>query len=377
MARGGVRGYVRARVGKSTPAGRRRAVRRLRAIKGLRGNVARRHTTMLPGMSLGAPIQRFQSTVGNLTRSTCAIMSQRPSKQVSLMKRVGAPNFYTGQYPLRVDAPYGFQEINSWGLLRTGDLASLQNLPIPQGGSTLNIANRICVQSYVATLTCANASTAPVELEIYDIGLKRDIPTQIAIVGAPNAVAPSPSYTYLAGETPTSFWQAGSQMAHNEAPVTSGVGGRYRNVAASPFDSALFKDYFYVKKRTQVMLSQGGIHRHTLLGKVNKVIDASLFGQKPVVNGAGCTSNMTAAFKGFTSFVMVVQKGLPVSDASTEATVTTSDTHVDYILDWRYKWTYVLDNSYAVYNADGLTSPASGQIINVGNGLPEPIAFTA
>lgn len=344
-------------------------------VRGLRGVNRRVRSPGLGGNrpSLGNKIQRFQSLNGSLTSSRCAIMSQRPNKQVVALKRVGAPNFLTGQYATRVDAAYGFQEPNSWGLLRTADVVSLVTNPVNIAGTAANIPFRICLDSYIANLTMANASTAPVELEIYDIGLKRDIPSQLAVKGVLNG---SGGYVYTCGGDPTSFYSAGAQMANNQAPIAAGVGGAYRNVASSPLDSALFKDYFYVKKRTHVMLSQGGIHRHALFAKVNKVIDNTMFSQFPSPDGTGALSNWTTAFKNVTSFVMVIQKGLPVSDAATAANVTTSDTHVDYILDYRYKWTYVVDNSYAVANTDSLTSPASGQIINVGNGLPEPITYT-
>lgn len=373
MARGGLRGMRSTRVSRPRATRARRArntrVRFGVPVRGLRG-VNRR--VRAPGLgstrpSLGRAIQRFQSVNGNLTNSSVVLLNQRPNRQVSTLKQVGAPNFFTDQYPLRVDYAYGFQEVVDFNVGSTALLRKLTTLPVNVPGQTTNIPFRICIESYIGNLTMANASTAPVELCIYDIGLKRDIQTSLQIQGNATQV-------YDFGGGPASFWAAGSQMANNLPPIAAGVGGAYRNIGASPFDSPLFKDYYYVKKRTHVLLSQGGIHRHSFTGKVNRLIDTTMLNQWQTA-GPGVQS-WTNGYKGFSSFVMVVQKGLPVSDATEAANVTTSDTHVDYIMDYRFKWSYVLDHTLAVYNADTLTSPASAQIINVGNGLPEPIAFT-
>jgi len=57
---------------------------------------------------------------------------------------------------------------------------------------------------------------------------------------------------------------------------------------------------------------------------------------------------------------MVVHRGFPVSGSADEnAVVTTADTHIDFVWDCRYTFTYVINNQSLVYNTDGLQTLAA------------------
>lgn len=309
---------------------------------------------------------RFTALNGNMTNSKCMHLATRLRKAPYLMSKVAVSTISSDQYAFRQNSTYGFQGVSSMGLLTQQYLAKLPLYPTTSPGVSLSLPYRILVQSIVSNITIANACTAPVELELYDIVLKRDLP--LALQWKQNANVWTVGLAY-----PDQCWDMGSYANNNTIP-TGGTGPQ-ANIAASPFDSTLFNAYFKVKKRTKVLLGQGGIHRHTIVSTPNKILDSVLFNQ---VSNASMTTPTSGnlGWKSLTSFCMVVQKGTPCSNAETATDVTTSETHVDIVQDWRIKWTWVSDSTYGVQNNDSLTTPASGQIINVGNGTAEAITFT-
>lgn len=364
------RGNLRGSSRRGRPAGGLRVAFKVKR-RGLRGRATRKggaglaRRQMYPRMQVSGA-GRFTSLAGNMTNSKCTHISVRPRGSARLMGRVAVSTISSDQYAFRADSQYGFQGVSSIGLLTQQYLAKLPLYPATIPGVGGNLPYRLVVQSIVSNVTIANACTAPVELEIYDIVLKRDLP--LALQWTQN------SNTWTVGLAyPDQCWDLGSYANNTQIP-TGGTGPR-ANIAASPFDSTLFNAYFKVKKRTKVLLGQGGIHRHTIVSTPNKILDSVLFNQ---VSNASMTTPVSGnlGWKSLTTFCMVVQKGTPCSNAETVTDVTTSETHVDIVQDWRIKWAYTADNSYGVHNADSLTTPASGQIINVGNGLPEAIAFT-
>lgn len=369
------RGYKRngmtvARVGvrASTLGAKKRQtnVRRLRRAKGLGLGPMSARTQYVPKQLVSKPAGRFTALNGNMTNSICTHLAVRPRYVSKAMTKVSVSTILSDQYAIRVDGKYGFQAVSSYGFMTQQYLAKLPLYPATVPGVGTNLPYRINVQSVVGNVTLANACTAPVELEIYDIVLKRDLP--LAVQWKQNANTWTVPQMY-----PDACWDIGSYA--NNATIPTGGSGPQANIAASPFDSTLFNAYFKVKKRTKVLLGQGGIHRHTVVSKVNKILDSVLFNQ--IANPSVTTpTSGELGWRSLTTFVMVVQKGLPVSDAEAATTVTTAETHVDVVQDFRIKWNYVTDNSYGVYNTDSLTSPATGQIINTGNGLAEAITST-
>lgn len=291
----------------------------------------------------------------------------RPSRQVIALEKVGAPNQWTNQYSFRVDNAYGFQDACSFNFCDPLRLAQLpQSIGI--GGVNGIPPFRYVLDSVIGSISMANATTAPVELDIYDIVLKRDLPLTL------NIWQNAQGYTAGAAPYPDVIWKYFIAMNNGLPGTTPIANSAAKNIGASPFDCTVFKDYFKVKKRTHVMLSQGGVHRHQVVQRPNKLLDSTLFNQNNPL--APDINRSLGGIQGLTTYVMVVQRGFPVSDAESAPTVTTSLGSVCYVQEYRYKYTWVADNVYSTYNGDSLTSPVSAQVINVGSGAAEPILVT-
>lgn len=291
----------------------------------------------------------------------------RPSPQVIAIEKVGAANQWTNQYSFRVDNAYGFQDICSFNFCDPLRLAQLpQSIAI--GGSSGIPPYRYVLDSVIGSISMANATTAPVELDVYDLVLKRDLPLALNIFqNGQNFTAGNAPY-------PDVIWKYFIAM-NNGLPSTTPIGNSAaKNIGASPFDCTVFKEYFKVVKRSHVMLSQGGVHRHQVVQRPNRLLDSTLFNQQNPL--APDINRSLGGIQGLTTYVMVVQRGFPVSDAESAPTVTTSLGSVCYVQEYRYKYTWVADNIYFTYNGDSLTSPTSAQVINVGSGAAEPVLVT-
>jgi len=310
---------------------------------------------------------RYTSINGNMTNSLCYHLAVPLRGKPKVMSDVAVNTILSDQYAIRTNGAYGFQAASSYGFLTQNYLAKLPLYPTTLAGSALNLPYRMLLKSVTGNVTISNACTAPVELDIYDIVLKRDLP--LALQWKQNANLWTIPLCY-----PDSMWAEGSYANNNT--INTGGTAQSANIAASPFDVTIFNEYFRVKRKSKVLLTQGGVHRHSIVSNVNKIIDSVMFNQ---ISNASMTTPTSGVlgWKGVTTFVMVVQRGLPISDATEVSTVTTAETHIDVVQDFRIKWNWVSDNTRGVYNTDSLTSPASGQIVNIGNGLPEPVAFTA
>jgi len=329
----------------------------------LRGRV---FTKRYPTSLATKPAGRFTALNGNMTNSKCTHLSIYPRRNVRLQNALSVSTILSDQYPIRVDGTYGFQAISSFGFFRQQDIAKLPQYPVPVPGVGGNLPYRILLQSVTGNLTMANACSAPVELEIFDIVLKRDLPLALQWTQHGNSWTVPETY-------PDAMWAQGSYA--NNATINTGGSAFSANIAASPFDSTLFNAYFKVKKRTKVLLGQGGVHRHSVVSRVNKLLDSVMFNQNANQSMTIPTSGVLG-WKGVTTFCMVIQKGLPVSSAETASIVTSAETHVDIIQDFRLKWNYVVDNSFGVQNNDSLQTPAVGQIINPGSGTATNIVAT-
>jgi len=223
----------------------------------------------------------------------------------------------------------------------------------PPGAPTSYYPSQYILENVVANFTMANASTAPVELTIYDISVRRDMCSSFAI-GTNNA-----ANTYVTGQKPNEVWNAASWWQNGQVvPVPPGTPYPSHYLGASPLENQVWRDFFKVVKSTRVLLSAGGVHRHTVSQRLNKLIDTSMLGIRP-----GVSQQDLSYIAGWTKVVMVVAKGLPVSDAESDATVTSSDPHLDVVSDFRYKYSFVLNNTTKSYNVDNLTTPASARIV--------------
>lgn len=352
-------------------AGRVRRGRKAPARAGVRGrkSVVRRRQSVRQ-QSKGLPKrQLIQANLGgcSLTRFTS---SRRPLGVAKHIKRVGQPNFINITYPGVMYGPGGVQQFGSWYLNCGNDLrriwASIQSQFVATNpttnaervgvatGDPTNASFRYVLETAVSMLNLANTSGTPVNVELYDIVAKRDLP-QVGLDMSGNFILggigrPTPGQTKFL--TPDTAWQYG--MA-NEASVATGF--QYladttvdpTNLGATPYQSKLFKDYFKVVRKSNLTLPIGGQHKHYVDLKPNAVIDNDMMTQNSV-------------FKGLSFFTMVVASGVPViacPDTNLDHNLrnplgdaNTSAVSVSIIQQVKYKWTWVEDSRENIYRAN-------------------------
>jgi len=288
---------------------------------------------------------------GIATRSSYS-SSNKPSKQVSTMKMVGAPNINSLQASTTLQVDAGFQNFKSvhWAdndeLYRlAGMQTTLQSVPI----------GRYVYQSVYGELLFTNATNMACELEIYDIVSKRDLGYNNAYV-VPN----TGNALQWPSSTPEGAWQLGVALGNTTDNSSSPPLNTY--IGCSPFDSQLFKDYFTVKKRTLVQMPLGAVHRHSVSIKPNRLVTGSMY-----------QNAETFAWKGLTTWTMYVVKGYPV--ASAEGVATTSSCEILCVQSVRSKFTWVADATMTVYTQDNLTTPAGTDqgFFNTASGLLDTV----
>lgn len=299
--------------------------------------------------------QRVQATGGQIT-SSVSTLSHRPSKQVIALKRIGAPNHFTTNTSDFHECAAGFQ--GQWGY-KWLDNSSLVNLRGTIGAVGTG-SYRFCVESFTVECLLTNTTNAPLELEIWDLVLKKDI--QAVMTYTQPTLG---SYTLL--DTPDQYWKQGSLIDAGLAPATSPPNSTF--LGSSPYDQQLFRDYFKQVKKTIVMLPQGACHRHLVTRKTNRVIDDAFLRQGAI-----------SGHKGLTTYTMFNVKGFPCGSAFADpppggVEVTTTAGQISVVNTYRYKYTWVMDVSNFNTNQDNLTSPPISalnmDILNIGSGQPD------
>jgi len=323
------------------------------------------------GWTSHVPGALIRNLNGNLTESAFNRTLGKVTPRVKHMEEITTPQIYTTQETARQDNAFGFQKANSFEFLTQTDLYTLWS-NLNSSGALNNVAgtvgasyvpNRFIVESVQVAINFANVSTAPVELTLYDIVPKRDIPNKLTYnVGIP--LTPATFY-----HSPESYWNVGSLLNNGMSPLSVVPPYPSQFLGARPTDSTPFNDYFKIVAKKRILLSQGGVHRHTISIKVNKFIDSFMI-------NAVSPADVSAPWgqRKLSHYLMYNASGLPVSDLS-GSDVTTSDTHLDIVASYRYKYSAVVNNSLLVKNTDQLTTPANANIVNVGSGKVEPITF--
>jgi len=305
----------------------------------------------------GAAVKRYQSVNGVVNQSMVSMLNHKATAEIKALERVGSPNTFLSNYGVMINASPGVQNSYSFAHLSQLQLQRIRN-QIPPASSSA--PSRFILETYQSELVMTNTSTATVEIELYDITLKRDLAHESTYTTT------GVGYTYPLSAQPGSYWAVGSLAAAN-LQYSSPLGQWPSNqISGSPFDSQLFRDYFVVKKRTRVLLTQGGSHRHFVMVKLNKLIDDALIQNEGV-----------AAYAAISGFTMVVAKGLPNTHTTTPIEATTNAVQLACIQSQRLKYSYVLDNANNLYQIVGIPQPTSTQVLNIGSGqVDSAVAFT-
>ena len=336
---------------------------RQRILKGVLGAVKRRSVLKRGGRVPGALIRSLN---GSLTESSYNQVRRKTSPAVKLQEELTVAQIYTTQGCTRSNTAFGFQQNFSIDYLTNKDLSNLGKMllstSLPSYYSAFGalpakvIPTKYLVESLQLTFTFSNVSTAPVELDLYDIVCKRDIPITQTFQNA------GTSTNYICPAYPSDYWRQGSLMnngLHIDQPVPATFLG------ARPTDATIFNDYFKIKSKKRILLSQGGCHRHSVSLKVNQFVDSTMTNM----------NNVIYAWRKLSGYLMYNIKGLPVSSTGDDPVVTTSSGHLDVLTTYRYKFSGVSNNLAYVQNIDTLSSPVNANIVNVGSGIVEPITF--
>jgi len=308
------------------------APRRKPAVRRRRGPV--RHTAV-NGLVTQSVVKHF-STKKNAT----------PAVARSI-KMVGTPNVYFLQTPVPVfGAVSGRQNVASFQHVGKPDLTTIRN-----SITTNNIPIRYALESYQCDIQMTNQSTAPIEVEIWDLKLTRDVLRTFLYNTSLG--------TYSVAPVPEEYWYTGMLLGSNlpsTTPVSSNPG---TFIGASLYDSQLFKEYFRSVKKTIVTLAQGATHRHEVLMSLNYV-----------VNDALVLNESENSIVGLTTFTMVNVKGYPAGGPSTG--ISTAVPNLMCIQSKRYKYTWAQDLSSNIFYSQNLGTPETLDIVNVGSGQIEP-----
>jgi len=338
---------------------------KVRAYKALPRPALRGSIPKGPRRGGKALVNKIKTSIGVLSSSVFKA-KLRPSPQVLAMERIGAPQMKVSQNNFVIKGDFGFQSASSVPLLDRvflkGCVVGIPDQPWPSGYALG--PRRFVFESLLSELTLSNMTTGGVEMEIWDIVSKRDLLNVALITTGQSATGAN---TYSVGFDPVQYWNYGVCAAEGNAPST--VPAPYTIMGSTPFDSQFFKDHFRVKKRTIVMLPQGGCHRHVVNLAPNKLIDETLY-----------NDGNLSGFGGLTMFTLVRARGLPVAnlpDTGPGFTTTSGETQVNCIQVLRAKYTYVQAQASQVFYTDNLTSPASANIVNIGSGAVEAMARTA
>lgn len=292
---------------------------------------------------------------GILTSSMVMIPSthgKRASPQVArAIKMVGSPNVFLAQVPQTVTSIQQYQAYGSFAHLPMSSL-----LAIRQAVNTGPGAIRYVVETYMSEMTFTNTSTAPCELELWDVCLKKDLTTAWTYTAGTN--------TYTIFPEPTSYWASGS-LIQAGLPVSSGIGVRPANqIGSTPYDSQLFTSFFEVKKRTLITMPSGSTHRHSVFMKPNYLVKDS-----EVQN-----SGLIAGVSGLTSFTLYAINGFPTGNDFDGTTY--SGSQVSAVNSSRTKYGWSADLSQTLYRTGPDQVSATLDIVNIGSGLVETQTFT-
>lgn len=234
----------------------------------------------------------------------------------------------------RITAGASFQSADEMvTFLNTPDLRLMANTF--DSGSAAYTVKFIVHSAYLET-KYTNMDKANVQMTIYDIVPKRDIPN-----GSAN-------------DFPIASWSTGLTAMNNLGSTTPAP----TNLGATPFDSPRFCQLHTIKKVTKVTLAQGQCHTHRIRIKVNRVFNKALMGYIERIARV-------------THQVVTVCNGLPLNDQTTKTNIATGAVVVDSVSMVRYVYQGIATNSSNYSFSDNQTAPATAYLLDPGSGEPE------
>lgn len=313
-----------------------------------------------------------QESLGQQTANTCRLPPlTKVDSRARYLKAVSAPSTYNRLRQWNIQSgTTGIQGFGGQPIAPQSDLRliadSLQNY-LATGNSTIgtpvNAPARFLLQDCHEVYDFANRSTAPVTLKIYVVETKRDTwysQTTPMIYNSPNGA------TVDWDGTPIESVRAGIQ-AQSDPFESNMANDDWLNPGMTPTQSVIFNQYFKIDKEFEVEMAQGGVHQLTIHSHYDKVCDASVYANTPLVG-----------VRGITRFLMCFAIGTPVIVTGTY-NMTTSEVNIGVIQTIKYRYTQA-SSPLSVAFQDGsqaelpqVATSATYQI-NPGSGAAAPVA---
>lgn len=274
------------------------------------------------------------SMVGGPESRSKFMLKNKSSKQISVIKKAGAPNVFVTNGSYQSACGTGEQQYFSFVWQGTPDLLSINSTMPTEAAKNYG---RYVLESTHNELLLTNSSTATAIVDIYDIVRTRDANQDLS----------GNQYTF----SPPAAWE--------RAITLQSQGTQTPHILNSlPTDARLLKDYFKIVKRSHLAITQGGVHRHTVMLKPNRMIDAELLNQ---VDGD---------MKGIAVYTLVVFYGQPSSAAEggAPAVVSTAPINLNAVGTSRYKYTWVADSTYNFFWQSNVKPQVPTRILNIGDG---------
>lgn len=283
-----------------------------------------------------------------------------PTKQVKNFEYLGAPNIGFQNRVLSIQSQSGGQAYQSFDIATAGLARQIAAL-VPDGTATGRSPWRFCLQETLDTFHFTNATSGTVEVDLYDLFPKRDIPDSYVFI--PPGQLPSTTNSYLLSGTVDSYWKQGARMSSQIAADASLSIEPSEQYNASPDDSVFFKTFYRAVKRTRIFLPQGASHKHTVMRHINRVINTTEVG-----------GDAYSQLKRFTSSLLVVVRGEPldaVDPAGGPNVITTAVAKLQVVQTARFKWTWISDQAMTNYISSNLRQFTVTKNINPATGTDE------
>jgi len=304
-----------------------------------------------------------QEALGQATENKISLLPHKPDSRARYIKAVSVPSHYISQTNYSIDS--GTSGINACSLTYFAAQTALSVIagklqgtvgPNVAGVSQIVPPARFLLENFHGTYTFTNRSSAPVSLKIYVLTSKRDSWSG----------TPPDQMTYNSPNGQSFRWDGGPVTAFQQG-IYAGEGGTGTNEwllpGVVPTQSDIFNQYFKIEREVEIEMAQGGTHRMEINKHFDKVCDASVYGNTPLVG-----------IKGLTHFLMFLATGVPVFD-TVSASMTTAPVEIGVIETNAYRYTQSWSPAGVVNLSGGLPQDAIANLyqINPGSGAASAI----
>lgn len=310
-----------------------------------------------------------QESLGQQTESRVRLGPLgKPDSRAKFIKAVSVSSTYNKVREFSfASGATGVQSITSVPMAPQGDLRniaeSLQNYLATGSssiGTSVNAPSRFLLEDLNEVYDFANRSSAPCTLRLYIVEAKRD--TWYSTTSPMQYNSPNGAQVTWNGQ-PDDAMRAGIQAA-SDPFVSIPAQGDWLNPGMLPTHSPIFNQYFKIVRTEEIELAQGGVHQLTINQHFDKVCDASVYANTPLVG-----------VRGITRFLFATVIGTPVIVTGT-ANMTTSEVEIGCIQTIQYKFTQASAPAKLAFqdpNPLALVAPAATYQINPGSGLAAPV----